>query len=176
MTTDRLNELKDWRDELKEVNSEMVAMGYSSDDERAGHILLLDWAIRNIYAEQSRQSVTDDEATESIEWLKGEKSAYEIEADDADLMTDDGEPVKVTRETYLRLARLAQTAISALSAYRKPSADQAEQIGRAIETFESFVKSRYDPDWTGNSVSNHYLYDSASLAITALRRMAGEGK
>jgi bacterioferritin-associated ferredoxin len=60
----------------------------------------------------------------------------------------------------------------ALSAYRKPSADQ-DEIDRAIAIFQEHIDEA--KKIVGHKPDCKYC-EASTLAITALRRMAGEGK
>ena len=63
-------------------------------------------------------------------------------------------------------------AIRIMSAYRKPSADQ-DEIDRAIAIFQEHIDEA--KKIVGHKPDCKYC-EASTLAITALRRMAGEGK
>jgi len=46
-----------------------------------------------------------------------------------------------------------------------------EAVQNMVQTFESFLSSRHDANWTGDTVSNQYLHDAI---LTALRQMRTE--
>jgi len=76
------------------------------------------------------------------------------------------QPIKAVEESL-------DLAIRILSAYRKPSADQAEQIDRAIEIFQAHI------DEAGKIVGHKpdcKYCEASRTGITALNRMKGEGK
>ena len=105
-------------------------------------------------AEQSRQSATDAEVQRTLDWID--------EVEDHQGL-----------HTLATVAKDLVKQIAALTAYRKPSADQAEQIDRAIEIFQAHI------DEAGKIVGHKpdcKYCEASRLAITALRRMAGEGK
>jgi hypothetical protein len=117
-------------------------------------------------AEQSRQSATDADMTpeQAIEILRkpSDHTRYRT-----------GEGLLIAPK-YVRAVELAE---KALQAYRKPSADQAEQIDRAIELMEWYYQNcklrvASGEDFLGLKIT----LEQQQTIITALRRMAGEGK
>ncbi len=97
-------------------------------------------------AELARQSVMDEAVQRAIEWAEQERknSFRYMDFGDAD-------------STGLTIVAPRQ--------YQKPT-DEAVQ--NMVQTFESFLSSGHDADWTGDTVSNQYLHDAI---LTALRQM-----
>ena len=116
---------------------------------------MLDALLALIDAEQSRQSIPDAEVQDVIATL--EEYAYQN--------LDDGfEPCQISTGEVIDVVS------PILSAYRKPSADQAEQIDRAIEIFQAHI------DEAGKIVGHKpdcKYCEASRTGITALNRWKG---
>jgi hypothetical protein len=124
-------------------------------------------------AEQSRQSVTDAEVQDTI-YVLSEIRRNRMNVGFT-IFPNWAQPIKAVEESL-------DLAIRILSAYRKPSADQAE-IDRAIEylTGELEGNTKYGTEcmnlgWRDSAEEYRKIGMAYYLALTALRRMAGEGK
>ena len=96
-----------------------------------------------IDAEIVRQSATDEAVKDAITWAEQEHGYC-------------------MRYMLFGDADSATLAIDALRQYQKPT-DEAVQ--NMVQTFESFLSSRHDANWVGDTVSNQYLCDSAQVAL-----------
>lgn len=172
------NQMAERMDELIRAVDEIFVGKIPSEDDLYGIHQVL---VERRDAELARRSVTDDadvaeaidDITERIEW---ECTVHGTKARRDKLKMYDLELQALRQYQKPKLCRLCNDEIDhedvdlcsacintlEIYQYQKPT-DEAVQ--NMVQTFESFLSSRHDANWVGDTVSNQYLCDSAQVAL-----------